>query len=68
MCVCVCVCECVSECARERKWDVLGAGLQDHIRKQIGEPEVALSESPEGCQFSSTETISQHCCNVSASN
>ena len=30
--------------------------------------EVAMSESPELCQFSSTEAISQHCCNVSASN
>ena len=29
---------------------------------------VAMSESPEVCQFSSTEAISQHCYNVSASN
>ena len=27
-----------------------------------------MSESPEVCQFSSTEAISQHCYNVSASN
>ena len=29
---------------------------------------VAMSESPEVCQFSSTEAISTHCYNVSASN
>ena len=29
---------------------------------------VAMSESPEVCQFSSTEAISTHCCNASASN
>ena len=29
---------------------------------------LAMSESPEVCQFSSTEAISQHCYNVSASN
>lgn len=31
-------------------------------------PRKICQESPEVCQFSSTETISQHCCNVSASN
>ena len=31
-------------------------------------PLLAMSESPEVCQFSSTEAISQHCYNVSASN
>ena len=30
--------------------------------------QIAMSESPEVCQFSSTEAISQHCYNVSASN
>ena len=30
--------------------------------------DVAMSESPEVCQFSSTEAVSQHCYNVSASN
>ena len=29
---------------------------------------IAMSEPPEACQFSSTEAISQHCYNVSASN
>ena len=29
---------------------------------------VAMSESPEVCQFSSTEAISTHCYNVPASN
>ena len=29
---------------------------------------IAMSESREVCQYSSTEAISQHCCNVSASN
>ena len=29
---------------------------------------IAMSKSPEVCQFSSTEAISQHCYNVSASN
>ena len=31
-------------------------------------PTVAMSESPEVCQFSSTEAISQHCYTISASN
>ena len=30
--------------------------------------QIAMSESPEVCQFSSTEAISTHCYNVSASN
>ena len=38
------------------------------IRSSIQRSEVAMSESPEVCQFSSTEAISQHCYTISASN
>ena len=51
-----------------------GARVTINLNKAINyatkltKPVVAMSESPEVCQFSSTEAISQHCYNVSASN
>ena len=40
--------------------------LDHHIRAAT--LTIAMSESPEICEFSSTEAISQHCYNVSTSN
>ena len=48
-----------------------GTGLSFRIMPDSAtspSPEIAMSESLEGCQFSSTEAISTHCYNVSVSN
>ena len=41
---------------------------QSYGERIVRHLKVAMSESPEVCQFSSTEAISQHCYTISASN